>query len=160
MLYGAIEAGGTKFVCAVGNAQLEVIERVSFETLNQEKQCHKLFLFSKNMKQNCPALLLVLSGPIDIHPESKTYGYITRTPKIPWRNFDFIGYLKRNFEKIPFYWTTDVNAAAYGEYIAGHGQGHSLVVYYTVGTGIGGGALQNGRFRGIQSSGNGTYDCT
>ena len=60
MLYGAIEAGGTKFVCAVGNAQLEVIERVSFETLNPGETMPQV-VFSKNMKQNCPALLLVLS---------------------------------------------------------------------------------------------------
>lgn len=61
MLYGAIEAGGTKFVCAVGNAQLEVIERVSFETLNPGETMPQVVSFSKNMKQNCPALLLVLS---------------------------------------------------------------------------------------------------
>lgn len=146
MLYGAIEAGGTKFVCAVGNAQLEVIERVSFETLNPGETMPQVVSFFKKYETELSSIAVGSFGPIDIHPESKTYGYITSTPKIPWRNFDFIGYLKRNFEKIPFYWTTDVNAAAYGEYIAGHGQGHSLVVYYTVGTGIGGGALQNGRF--------------
>ncbi|OJG70915.1 fructokinase [Enterococcus phoeniculicola] len=84
-------------------------------------------------------------GPIDIQKKSKTYGYITSTPKIAWKNFDFIGELKKYFD-IPIYWTTDVNAACYGEYVAGNGVGLSSVVYYTIGTGVGGGALQDGRF--------------
>lgn len=47
---------------------------------------------------------------------------------------------------IPTAWTTDVNASCYGEYVSGNGRGLSSVVYYTVGTGIGGGAIQNGNF--------------
>lgn len=62
-----------------------------------------------------------------------------------WQNFDFVGTLKKYFD-IPIAWTTDVNAACYGEYVSGHGKGLSSVVYYTVGTGIGGGALQDGNF--------------
>lgn len=84
-------------------------------------------------------------GPIDIHKASPTYGYITSTPKLAWQNFDFVGTLKRTFDR-PIAWTTDVNTACYGEYVSGHGKGLSSVVYYTVGTGIGGGAIQNGQF--------------
>ena len=84
-------------------------------------------------------------GPIDIHRDSATYGYITSTPKLAWQNFDFVGTMKQAFP-IPIAWTTDVNAAAYGEYVFGKGKGLSSVVYYTIGAGVGGGALQDGRF--------------
>ena len=102
--------------------------------------------FFKKYETQLSSIAIGSFGPIDICPDSKTYGYITSTPKISWQNFDFIGYLKTKLKEMPLYWTTDVNAAAYGEYIDGHGQGYSSVVYYTVGTGIGGGALQNGKF--------------
>ncbi|MGC3604246.1 ROK family protein, partial [Enterococcus faecium] len=82
---------------------------------------------------------------IDIHRDSATYGYITSTPKLAWQNIDFIGTMKKEFP-IPISWTTDDNAAAYGEYVFGSGKGLSSVVYYTIGTGVGGGALQVGRF--------------
>lgn len=80
-------------------------------------------------------------GPIDIHRDSKTYGYITSTPKLAWQNYNFVGALKKEFD-LPIAWTTDVNAACYGEYVKGRGDGVNSVVYYTIGTGIGGGALQ------------------
>ncbi|KFN92777.1 fructokinase [Tetragenococcus muriaticus 3MR10-3] len=56
-----------------------------------------------------------------------------------------MGTLKQAFD-IPIAWTTDVNAAGYGEYAFGKGKGLSSVIYYTVGTGIGGGAIQEDRF--------------
>lgn len=101
MLYGSIEAGGTKFVCAVGNKQLDVIEIVSFETLIPKETMPKVVSFFKKYEEELSSIAVGSFGPIDIHPESKTYGYIISTPKIPWRNFDFISYLKRDFEKIP-----------------------------------------------------------
>ncbi|OTN91533.1 ROK family protein [Enterococcus faecium] len=146
MLYGAIEAGGTKFVCAVGNEKLDIIEEVNFKTLSPKETMPQVISFFKKYETQLSSIAIGSFGPIDIHPDSKTYGYITSTPKIPWQNFDFIGYLKIHLKEMPLYWTTDVNAAAYGEYIAGHGQGCSSIAYYTIGTGIGGGALLNGRF--------------
>ncbi|EGP4849405.1 MULTISPECIES: ROK family protein [Enterococcus] len=146
MLYGAIEAGGTKFVCAVGNEKLDIIEKVNFTTLSPKETMPQVISFFKKYETQLSSIAIGSFGPIDICPDSKTYGYITSTPKISWQNFDFIGYLKTKLKEMPLYWTTDVNAAAYGEYIDGHGQGYSSVVYYTVGTGIGGGALQNGKF--------------
>lgn len=84
-------------------------------------------------------------GPIDIQKESEKYGYITSTPKSGWRDFDFVGTIRNNFQ-LPVAWTTDVNAACYGEYIAGSAKRLGNVVYYTIGTGVGGGAIQQGRF--------------
>lgn len=145
MLYGSIEAGGTKFVCAIGNERLKIIERVSFPTLSPEETMKVVIDFFNRFRKDLCGIGVGSFGPIDIHEDSLTYGYITSTPKIAWQNFDFVGCLKKEFE-IPISWTTDVNAAAYGEYVAGKGRDCSSVVYYTVGTGIGGGAIQNGKF--------------
>lgn len=84
-------------------------------------------------------------GPIDIDPSSETYGYITTTPKPGWANVDLLGRLSTAFE-IPFDVTTDVNSSAYGEALARPGV--ESLVYYTIGTGIGAGAIQKGEFVG------------
>ena len=83
-------------------------------------------------------------GPIDIKPESATYGYITTTPKAGWANVDLLGKLKAALD-IPMVFTTDVNSSAYGEMIV---TGGKSLVYFTIGTGIGGGAVQDGKFIG------------
>jgi len=145
MVYGAIEAGGTKFVCAIGNDDLEILERVSFPTTTPEETMRAVINFFKRYSDQLESIGVGSFGPIDIHRKSKTYGYVTSTPKIAWQNFDFVGTLKKQLN-LPIAWTTDVNAACYGEYISGYGKGLSSVVYYTIGTGIGGGALQNGNF--------------
>lgn len=145
MLYGSIEAGGTKFVCAIGNEELEIMERVSYPTTTPEETMALVIDFFNQYKEELVAVGVGSFGPIDIHKDSETYGYITSTPKLAWQNFDFVGTMKQAFN-IPIAWTTDVNAAAYGEYKFGNGKGLSSVVYYTIGTGVGGGALQDGRF--------------
>ncbi|WP_086350599.1 ROK family protein [Candidatus Enterococcus clewellii] len=144
-IYGAIEAGGTKFVCAVGNAALEIIEKVSFPTETPQKTIAAVIDYFNQYKKELKSIGVGSFGPIDVQPNSAEYGYITTTPKLDWQYVDFVGLLKRHFA-IPIAWTTDVNAACYGEYISGKGQGLASVVYYTIGTGVGGGALQNGRF--------------
>ncbi|HFC9122193.1 TPA: fructokinase ScrK [Enterococcus faecium] len=144
-MFGSIEAGGTKFVCAIGNDELEILERVSFPTTTPDETMKAAVDFFNQHKEGLESIGVGSFGPIDLQRESPTYGYITSTPKIAWQNFDFVGTLKKHFA-IPVAWTTDVNAACYGEYVSGHGKGLSSVVYYTVGTGIGGGALQNGTF--------------
>lgn len=145
MLYGSIEAGGTKFVCAVGNEKLEILERVSFPTTTPEETIPQVIAFFNQYKDDLAAIGVGSFGPIDIRKTSDTYGYITSTPKLAWQNYNFLGAMKAAFN-IPMAWTTDVNAAAYGEYAFGNGQGKSSVVYYTIGTGVGAGALQDGKF--------------
>lgn len=144
-MYGSIEAGGTKFVCAIGNSKLEILERVSFPTTTPDETMEQVAAYFKQYQTQLASIGVGSFGPIDIHHDSVTYGHITSTPKLAWQNFDFVGTLKKYFN-IPIAWTTDVNAACYGEYVAGNGKGLTSVVYYTVGTGIGGGALQNGAF--------------
>lgn len=145
MLYGSIEAGGTKFVCAVGDETLEILHRESFPTTNPEQTMKDVVAFFKPYEEQMAGIGIGSFGPIDIHEDSPTYGFITSTPKVAWQNFDFVGMMKKEFS-VPIAWTTDVNAAAYGEYRFGHGQDVDSVVYYTIGTGVGGGAIQKGRF--------------
>ena len=121
MLYGGIEAGGTKFVCGIGNEQLQVIERKSFPTTTPEETMEQVFDFFDKYKGNIASIGVGAFGPIDIQIESRTYGYITNTPKLAWQNYHFVGALE-NALSVPIYWTTDVNAACYGEYMAGYGK--------------------------------------
>ena len=144
VLYGSLEAGGTKFVCAVGNDNFETVETVQFPTTTPEETIEKTIAFFKQF-DNLVALAIGSFGPIDIDPTSATYGYITTTPKPNWGNTDLLSPLKEALQ-VPVYITTDVNSSAYGEVIARQTV-HNLV-YYTIGTGIGAGAYMNGDFIG------------
>ena len=111
-LYGAIEAGGTKFVCAVADENLNIVERVSIPTTVPEETMSDVFKFFE--KHEVQAIGIASFGPIDVNRKSNTYGYITNTPKPGWKNYDFLGEMKKRFD-VPYAWTTDVNGAAYGE---------------------------------------------
>jgi fructokinase len=140
MYYGSIEAGGTKFVCAIGDSDFNVIERVSFPTTTPAETLAQVFEFFD--KYELAAIGIGSFGPIDVNPSSITYGYVTSTPKPHWSNYNFLGAVKSRYD-IPIGWTTDVNAAALGEQGLGAAQGLSSCLYLTVGTGIGGGAVVN-----------------
>lgn len=141
MLLGAIEAGGTKFVCAVGTKKGEILERVSFPTTTPEETLKKVIDFFLDKKIG--ALGIGCFGPIDLDKRSKTYGYITSTPKPGWSNCNILGEIKKYFD-IPINFDTDVNGAALGEAKWGSGVGLDSLIYLTVGTGIGGGIYING----------------
>ncbi|WP_261805984.1 ROK family protein [Lapidilactobacillus luobeiensis] len=142
-LLGGIEAGGTKFVCAVGEASGKVTARVKFPTTTPEATLAQVFAFFDQYE--VAAIGVGSFGPIDIEPQSATYGYITDTPKLAWKNFDFLGALKVHYPAVKFVWTTDVNVAAYGEYLQGAGVGKQNICYVTVGTGIGVGYISHGK---------------
>lgn len=142
MLYGSIEAGGTKFVCAVGNEKLEIIKKESFPTTSPSETMGHVYNFFNEYSEDLVAIGIGSFGPIDVDVNSETYGYITNTPKIDWQYFDFLGSLKREYN-IPIAWTTDVNASAFGELKQGAGLNKKSVAYFTIGTGIGGGVIQD-----------------
>lgn len=142
MFYGAIEAGGTKFVCAVSDENLNIIERVSIKTTIPEETIKGVFDFFD--KYELKAMGIGSFGPIDINKKSKTYGYITTTPKEGWNFYDFLGTVKNRYN-IEVVFTTDVNAAAFGELKKGAAIGLESCLYLTIGTGIGGGAIVNGK---------------
>lgn len=142
MKLGAIEAGGTKFVCAIGNEKGEIFEKTSFPTTTPYETMEKVYEFFDN--KDIEALGIGSFGPIDPDKNSKTYGYITTTPKPHWGSFNILGELKKRYGKLPMSFDTDVNGAALGEATFGAARGLDSCVYFTIGTGIGAGALVDG----------------
>ncbi|MGO1470432.1 MAG: ROK family protein [Tissierella sp.] len=144
-MYGGIEAGGTKFIFAVCDDNMNIIERRSIPTTTPDETFKEVFkLFDK---YDLKAIGIGSFGPIDVNKQSNTYGYIKSTPKLIWKNTDFLGVFKKRYD-IPIGWTTDVNIAALAEYKLGTAKGKDSCVYITVGTGIGGGSIINGKFLG------------
>ncbi|MBR8680635.1 ROK family protein [Lactococcus lactis subsp. lactis] len=140
--YGSIEAGGTKFVLAIADEHFNIIKKCKFATTTPQETISKTIKYFKENRVS--AIGLGSFGPIDLNLSSKTYGYITSTPKVGWKNINLVGQLKEALD-IPIYFTTDVNASAYGEM---KNTGIKNLVYLTIGTGIGGGAIQDGYFIG------------
>ncbi|TDL73626.1 ROK family protein [Rhodococcus qingshengii] len=141
-MLGAIEAGGTKFVCAVGDETGTIIERIQIPTTVPEETIPQVIDFFK--KFPVKAIGIGSFGPIDVNPESETYGCITSTPKTGWRNYHFVQTFKERFN-VPIGFNTDVNAAALGEATLGAAKGLDSCLYITVGTGIGAGAIVQGK---------------
>lgn len=147
MLLGSIEAGGTKFVCAVGNEDYQIKDQVQFPTTTPAETLQKTVDYFQQFEID--AIGIASFGPIEIRQNSPKYGYITKTPKPGWQDTDFVGYLKKQLQ-VPMFFTTDVNGSAYGEYqmsLLSNEKINSLV-YYTIGTGVGGGAIINGQLLG------------
>lgn len=142
MLLGAIEAGGTKFVCGIGGENGEIYERVSFPTTKPEETMKQVVSFFNEKK--IEAIGIGSFGPIDLTKTSDTYGYITSTPKPYWNNFNLVGEVKKHFS-VPIGFDTDVNGAALGESKWGAAKGLDSCLYITVGTGIGLGAVVEGK---------------
>ena len=134
MKFGALEAGGTKMVCAIGNENGEILERISIPTAIAE------FFQGKDIK----ALGIGCFGPIDVHKDSPTYGYITTTPKLAWKNCNIVGYLQDALH-VPVGFDTDVNGSMLGEATWGCARGLDTAIYITIGTGVGVGVLANGK---------------
>ncbi len=143
MKIGAIEAGGTKFVCAVSDEKLNILKRVTFKTEDPETTMYNVINFFK--EENITHIGLGSFGPIDHNPNSKNYGYITKTPKLKWKDYNIVGTIKEALKLEKVYFDTDVNCAALGEAKFGIAKGLSDVVYLTIGTGIGGGAIVDGK---------------
>jgi len=145
-LYGAVEAGGTKFVCAIGSGPDDLANEIRFPTTTPEETIGRtIAYFQEHLEQRSLTAIGIGSfGPIDIRPDSPTFGYITTTPKPGWPNTNFLGKLKQEL-KLPLYFETDVNAAALGEFAWGAAKDLQNGLYLTIGTGIGGGAIVNGK---------------
>ena len=141
-IYGGVEAGGTKFVCAIGTGP-DDLERTTFPTTSPEETIARAIAF---FRERAPlrGLGIASFGPVDLDPHSETYGSITSTPKAGWANTDISGMIGRALgARVRL--DTDVNAAALAESRWGSARGLDDVVYLTVGTGIGGGALAGGQ---------------
>jgi fructokinase len=145
-LYGAIEAGGTKFVCAIGTGPRDLRARVEFPTTSPAETIARVTacLTEQTQRESLAAVGIASFGPIDVNPASPRFGYITSTPKAGWQNVDLVGPVRRA-SNAPVAFDTDVNAAALAEHRWGAAQGVETFIYITVGTGIGGGGMVEGR---------------
>lgn len=142
MRLGALEAGGTKMVCAIGDEKGNIEERVSIPTKTPEETIPLLIDFFK--QRNIDALGIGCFGPLELNPKAEKYGYITTTTKLAWRNFDFLGSMK-NALQCPVGFDTDVNGSVLGEVTFGQAKGKSCALYLTIGTGIGAGIYIEGK---------------
>ena len=141
MRIAAIEAGGTKFVLGIGDEKGTIYERHVIDTTTPEETMNKVAEYFENFEFD--VIGLGCFGPIDPNKKSDTYGFITKTPKTAWIDYDIVGFLKAKFDK-PVGFDTDVNGAALGELVFGAAKGLDSCIYLTIGTGIGGGVVVNG----------------
>ena len=145
-ILGGIEAGGTKFVCAVGTGPGDVRSEIRFPTTTPEETIGRaIAFFEEQARQNeLAAIGISAFGPVDPNPSSPTFGFITSTPKPGWTNADLAGAVGRALG-LPVGFDTDVNGAALGEYRWGAAQGLDTFLYFTIGTGVGGGGMVGGK---------------
>jgi fructokinase len=143
-MLGGIEAGGTKFICAVGSGPDDLVKS-QFPTTTPEATLSQVVQFFRNNGgRDLEAIGIGSFGPVDLDLASPTYGYITSTPKPGWSNFDLVGSVVKAL-KVPVGFDTDVNAALLGEWRWGAAQGLANAIYLTIGTGIGGGVMVHGQ---------------
>lgn len=146
-LFGGIEGGGTKFNCAVGTSPDDIRREERFPTTTPDETLDKAIRFFKQAEADfgkLSALGIACFGPLDPAPASSTFGFILPTTKPNWSNTNVVGALRSAFD-IPIAFDTDVNGAALGERRWGAAQGLDTFVYLTIGTGVGGGGLVNGK---------------
>ena len=143
-IYGGIEAGGTKFVCAAGRGPDALTALARFPTTTPEETLPQVIRFFKNLPEPVQAVGIGSFGPVDPNPASPAYGQITTTPKPGWAHFNLLDAVQSELG-VPAAFDTDVNAAALGEYRWGAAQGLATFIYLTIGTGIGGGIMMEGK---------------
>jgi fructokinase len=142
MIYGGIEAGGTKMICVIGDENGRILDRMQIPTKTPEETMPIMIDYFKG--KDIKALGIACFGPIDLNKDSKTYGYITSTPKLAWKNYDIVGAFKKELG-VPIGFDTDVNGSLLGEITWGCAKGLTDALYLTIGTGVGGGVMAGGK---------------
>lgn len=128
-------------VCAVGDENGVIKDRTSFPTRQPEETFADMIAYYRNW--DIQALGIGCFGPVDLNRQSRTYGYITKTPKPGWGNCDIVGAFKDALG-VPVGFDTDVNGAVLGEVTWGAAKGLDSAIYITIGTGVGVGVYVNG----------------
>lgn len=146
-LFAGLEAGGTKWVCALARSDGEILEETQVATLSPSETIPRVIAFLDERSAvygKLRGIGIGSFGPLDLDPASATYGYLTTTPKLGWTRTNLVGVFREAFG-LPVGFDTDVNAAALGEARWGAARGLADFVYLTIGTGIGGGGMANGK---------------
>jgi fructokinase len=142
-LIAGIEAGGTKFVLAVGPSPTHITARHTIATTTPEETLAQAAQWFRD-QGTITSLGIASFGPVDLDQASPTWGHITNTPKPRWSGCNIAGYFADRMQ-VPLGFDTDVNAAALAEYLYGAGKGSRSIAYITIGTGIGGGLIIDGK---------------
>jgi fructokinase len=146
-LYGLVEAGGTKFVVGIAAAPDDIRETVRFDTISPNETIGATIAWLRAAQSRIGALSsigIASFGPVQLNRRAANWGHITLTTKAGWSNSDFGGRVARELG-LPVGFDTDVNGAALAESRWGAGRGQPACVYVTIGTGIGGGAIIDGK---------------
>ena len=143
---GAVETGGTKIVCSISEGQ-GIVADTEFPTGTDPRTALQRVAAFFEEEGGVDAVGVASFGPCDPDPRSPRYGWVTNTPKPGWSNTDVLGLLRGFGLVVPMAFDTDVNVAAYGEWRAAGADPHESLLYVTVGTGIGGGVIEDGRPR-------------
>jgi fructokinase len=143
MLYGGVELGGTKVVCALGRGPDAIVAQTTLPTTTPDETLAQVIAFFRAQAEQPAALGVASFGPLGVDPASADYGRILATPKLRWAGFDLRGALAAALN-LPVAIDTDVNGAALGEWTWGAARGLATFSYVTVGTGIGAGGMANG----------------
>ena len=144
--FGAVEAGGTKFICAIGDEHGNIVAQERYPTADPISTLAAMHGFLREQggdPRPLTAIGVACFGPVELDRSSPRYGFIGQTPKVGWSNTDVAGSLARAFQ-IPIGFDTDTNAAALAEHRWGAARELENLVYLTIGTGIGGGVLVGG----------------
>jgi fructokinase len=147
ILYGGVEAGGTKVVCLIGAGPDTIVADTLVPTTTPEETVGAVVdFFAARSRAGIDVVAggIASFGPVELRRSSPKYGWITSTPKAGWSDTDLLGPVQRTLG-VPVGFDTDVNGAALGEGRWGAAQGLDTFVYLTVGTGVGGGAVVGGR---------------
>jgi fructokinase len=141
-VFGGIEGGGSKWVCAIGTSPDDVRATETFPTSTPAETIGRAVEFFVR-EGPVDAVGIGSFGPVDLRPGSPTWGFVTTTPKPGWANAS-VGPEVGRLLSVPVAFDTDVDAAALAEHRWGAAQGVDTFCYVTVGTGIGGGAMVDG----------------
>ncbi|WP_424978109.1 ROK family protein [Leisingera sp. S232] len=147
-LFGGIDGGGTKWICAVGTSPSDVRSSIEIPTsTNPHETLDKVATFFSDWLEEGKLSSIGLScfGPLERDISHPDWGKLHKTPNVGWEMFDLGKELKRRFPNTPIGIETDVAGSALAEAKWGGGFGLKNLCYLTVGTGIGGAIIANGK---------------
>lgn len=145
-LLGAIEGGGTKFICSIGYGWSSQLAKIEIPTTTPTETLDSIFDFFEEAQKEWGRIShfgIGMFGPLDLTSISKTYGVLLNTAKRGWKGINVLDAIVSRFQ-IPASIATDVDCAALGEERWGAGKHQSSFIYITIGTGIGAGIRFNG----------------
>ena len=152
-----VDLGSTKISTAISTIEGNILANVVLPTKAEEGEAavlgrivqsiDEVIVGSSTSIDEIEAIGIGSPGPLDAKK-----GIIITTPNLPFKDYNLVQPLKEKYN-IPVYLDNDANAAAIGEYMFGAGKGKNSIVYFTVSTGVGGGAVLDGKvYRGHTSN--------